>query len=385
MKIKHQEIEITPEQPFANCKLGREKYASILTNIVDTYADGFVMAINSEWGTGKTTFVKMWQCQLENNGFKTLYFNAWETDFEDNPLIALIAEFKALTNSSDDKTFKTLLKKGAVLTKNLAPTLAKSIADNYKFARVIADVAESATKGTTEILEEEINLYAKKKSGIKEFKKALHDFVASIDSDKPIIFIIDELDRCRPSYSVALLEQMKHLFSVPDIVFVLSIDKKQLGNAVRGVYGSDRIDADEYLRRFIDLEYSIPEPDTKTFCQYLYDYFNFDSFFVSDDRRRIKEFYNDRKEFITVASILFEKANLSLRQQEKIFAHARIGLSSFKSNQYVFPGLYLTLLYLKNYESDFYCKLQLKKLDINELISEFFKLLPSGIPEILFS
>lgn len=64
MKIKHHDIEVDIEKPFANCKLDRKKYADALTNIVGTYADGFVLAINNEWGTGKTTFIKMWQQHL---------------------------------------------------------------------------------------------------------------------------------------------------------------------------------------------------------------------------------------------------------------------------------------------------------------------------------
>lgn len=70
MKLKHQDIVIDPEKPFANCKLGREQYATILTSLVGNYADGFVLAINNEWGTGKTTFVKMWQQQLNNEHYK---------------------------------------------------------------------------------------------------------------------------------------------------------------------------------------------------------------------------------------------------------------------------------------------------------------------------
>lgn len=66
MKIKHHEIIPNKENPFAECKLGREPYARVLTDIVNTYADGFVLAINNEWGTGKTTFVKMWQLMLKN-------------------------------------------------------------------------------------------------------------------------------------------------------------------------------------------------------------------------------------------------------------------------------------------------------------------------------
>ncbi len=58
MNIKHYEIEIEEENPFANCKLDRKKYSSVLTNIINSYPYGFVLALNNKWGTGKTTFVK---------------------------------------------------------------------------------------------------------------------------------------------------------------------------------------------------------------------------------------------------------------------------------------------------------------------------------------
>ena len=61
MNIKHNDIVIDKDHPFKNDALHREKYSNVLTSIISTYADGFVLAINNEWGTGKTTFVKMWQ------------------------------------------------------------------------------------------------------------------------------------------------------------------------------------------------------------------------------------------------------------------------------------------------------------------------------------
>jgi predicted AAA+ superfamily ATPase len=87
MNIRHPEIEIEQQNPFSNCKLGRQKYSVVLTNIINSYPFGFVLALNNKWGTGKTTFVKMWEQDLKNNNFQTLYFNAWENDFENNPLI----------------------------------------------------------------------------------------------------------------------------------------------------------------------------------------------------------------------------------------------------------------------------------------------------------
>lgn len=381
MKIKQEELLINNADPFLNCKLDRKKYAEILTNIVSTYSEGFVIAINNEWGTGKTTFVKMWQGHLENQGFHTRYFNAWENDFDSNPLVAIMAELKSLTNTGNKKLFDSLVQKGAAITKNVLPAVLKSIAMKYIQVDVITDAIENTTKAATEILEDEIKNYTSKKEGLIDFKKKLEEFVKKVEGDKPIILIIDELDRCRPNYAVEVLEQIKHFFSVKGIIFVLSIDKEQLGNAIRGVYGSEKINSEEYLRRFIDLEYNIEPPDAKLYCNYLYDYFQLGHFFENEHRLKLAEVKNDKDILITVASIAFSDSNLTLRQQEKIFAHTRLVLNSFKVNNYVFPSLLIVLIYIRSFHPDLYRLIKFKQLDYNNLLDRFVKIFPKKIHE----
>jgi len=371
--IKHKEIDIIAGSPFANCKLDRQQYAKVLTSIVDIYADGFVLAINNKWGTGKTTFVKMWEQDLKDNKYQTVYFNAWENDFENNPLTALMGELKTLTKKSTEPKFKKVLNRAAILSKHIAPVVVKAIADKYINTEGIKDAIEKITEGVSDIFENEVNEYAEKKKGIAEFRTSLSKFIADTNGGKPLIFIVDELDRCRPDYAVAILEQIKHFFSVPNIIFVLSIDKGQLGNAIRGVYGSEQIDADEYLRRFIDIEYSIPEPDAGKYCDYLYNYFELNEFFNSNFRLKHRELSYDGKEFLKIAKMLFKNANISLRQQEKIFAHSRLVLRSFPENNFVFPILFLFLIYIKTLDNSFYNKIKFKQLNLKDLQNEFIK------------
>jgi hypothetical protein len=382
MKIKHHEVDIPSDNPFANCKLNREPYAKVLTEILDSYTDGFVLAINNEWGTGKTTFVKMWHQQLNNVGFQTVYFNAWENDFSNNPLVALMSELKPLTRGKIDgeKVFKSVVEKGAVLTKNVVPALAKSLLKKYVVdVDVIDDAIENATKAATEILEEEIKEYSDKKKNISEFRTELEKYVKKTENSKPLIFIIDELDRCRPNYAVELLEQLKHFFSVNGIVFILSIDKRHLASSVKGFYGTNEIDTEEYLRRFIDLEYSIPRPSNKLFCKYLFEYYGLGEFFYSKDRRQHSVFQRDGEHLVKVAELLFNKTNATLRQQEKIFGHTRLILNSFKSNQYTFPHLLFVLIYIKTMQNEFYRKIEANTLSVQELSDTFVDIMPLEI------
>ena len=375
MKIKHHEIIPNSDHPFAECKLEREPYAKVLTDIVNTYADGFVLAINNEWGTGKTTFVKMWQQHLKKNEFQTIYFNAWENDFDNNPLIALMSELETLTNSDNKKVFKSVVEKGAVLVKNIAPAILKAVADKYIDSKVIADAIENTTKASTEILEEEIKAYASKKKTIVEFRKELEKFVTQSDNSKPLVFIIDELDRCRPTYAVEVLEQIKHFFSVSGIVFVLSIDKKQLSSAVKGFYGSEHIDSNEYLRRFIDLEYSIPKPSTKNFTKYLFEYYSFKDFFSSEERFGYNDLRDDTSNFLMMAEFLLMKSNATLRQHERIFALTRLVLCSFKANEYTFSHLLFVLAYIKIMQNDLFQQIENNELSIQDLSNAFYDLL----------
>lgn len=381
MNIKHKEIIIDLENPFANCKLDRKKYSEVLTGIINAYSEGFVLAINNKWGTGKTTFIKMWEQDLKNNDFQTVYFNAWENDFENNPLVALMGELKALTNKPTDPSFQKILKKASILSKHIIPIVAQSVVDKYIDTKGVKDAIIEASKGVADLFENDVNEYSNKKKSIQEFRTELSHYIANTNNGKPLIFIIDELDRCRPNYSVSILEQIKHFFSIPDIVFILSIDKEQLGNAVRGVYGSDRIDSNEYLKRFIDIEYSIPEPEKDVFYKYLYSYFNFDDFLENDSRKRHSELAYDKRSFLQFSTILFANDSVTLRQQEKIFAHSRLAMRAFGDNMYLIPEIFLFLVYIKVLNEDYYNNIKSKKLSISELQEKFYVIIKNKLNE----
>ncbi|QDE47832.1 hypothetical protein EIN43_17235 [Enterobacter hormaechei] len=66
----------------------------------------------------------------------------------------------------------------------------------------------------------------------------------------PTFIFIDELDRCRPNYAIDMLETIKHLFDINNVVFVIATDKEQLSHSICSVYGSG-FDATRYLDRFL--------------------------------------------------------------------------------------------------------------------------------------
>jgi len=349
---------------FADCKLDREKYADVLTDIVRTNPNGFVLAIDNKWGTGKTTFVNMWRNKLmEKDEFKTLYFNAWENDFENNPFVAITAELKELLGRESSETFKAVLDKGSKIAKAALPSILKNLVKRHG-GEGLAEILEKTSEGILASFEDDIKDYIERKANIKDFHKKLEEYIAENSNDKPIVFIIDELDRCRPNYAVSVLENIKHLFSVKGIVFVLSIDKVQLGYAIRGVYGSDRMDSDEYLRRFIDVEYSLPPPELDEYIIYLLELFKMEEFFSLEPRKE-SVLSGETKSFIIFTKFLFKLRSLTLRQQEKIIRHVGVTIKSFGSSS----ELLVYLIYLRLFHGDFYIKIKKRELNHENLLA----------------
>ncbi len=139
-----------------------------------------------------------------------------------------------------------------------------------------------------------------------------------------------------------------------------------------------KIDANEYLKRFIDLEYSIPEPDKGIYFHYLYDYFDFNDFFRSG-REVYTDYKNDEKDFKFACQTLL--GELTLRHQEKILSHLRLTLRSLNSNEFVLPPVLVFLIFIKNNYAKYYVNISNKSLSIVEMQEEFYAIIKSKINE----
>ncbi len=185
LTCKDIDIEIVPDAPFKDDKLNREQLAPILTTIANVYSDsGAVLAIDGEWGSGKTTFVKMWRQYLINEGYKTLYFNAWATDFVEDPLIALMGELKEVigSNSKFESLVKNIGKIGLTVGGEIIKTGVKRIAG------IDTEAIKAGVDEVTDIFKEQINSYNGRKAELEEFKNKLGEYVAS-ESQETLILL----------------------------------------------------------------------------------------------------------------------------------------------------------------------------------------------------
>ena len=356
MEIKIRPIEIPTDAPFINDNLDRQSEIKNLTDLLVNIETPLVFTIDAKWGSGKTTFIKMWKADLATQEIFSLYFNAWETDFAEDPLIAFIGELNSSINHylTKDSGKKKLWEK----TKTIAGHIAK---------RSIPVAVKLGTAGiidTDKILEKELSdlsqkladdavtSYGKTKNLIDEFKKNLKEILqANKEHEQPIFVFVDELDRCRPTYALELLERIKHILDIENLVFVLSLDKLQLCNSIKSVYGQE-LDSVAYLRRFIDIEYSLKAPNRENYIASIYKKFGFEVFFES--RKSYNEFHYEEGFLLKIFSLLADGFMLSLREIEQFFSRIYLVVLSTKVNTHLYTPLLVVLVFLKEKNSKLY-------------------------------
>lgn len=356
MKLKAPQIEIPPKDPFLNDLLGRKESAELLTELIRSTDAPLVLCINAPWGEGKTTFLKMWRQLLMNEGFKTLYFNAWENDFTDDAFVSLIGELElgiqelSLENSKAQKA-RTHLNKAKKLGIAL---LKRSIPSAVKLATAGVVDLDKMTEDTLsqlgeKLVEEQIKRYEEAKKTVTGFKKELAEFAGQVSTNKetgqrlPLVVLIDELDRCRPPYAIETLETVKHFFSIPDVVFILAADKVQLGHSIRSLYGFG-MDVDGYLRRFIDVDYNLPPPKKGAFCPAQFSRFGLHEFF---EKRKGGELRYEYKQIEGLFTELFAALGCTLREQEHSFTLLSLAIRTTPENYHLYPLPLGALIILK--------------------------------------
>lgn len=355
---KCQPIEIDADNPFKNDALGRKENIENLTQFITSFEQSIVLCIDGGWGQGKTTFIKMWQQYLKKRNITTIYFNAWENDYTEDALIALIGEIslsieklKVQDKTKAEKIIAPIYKYAAKFAKAVAPSAAnlsiKAISGGLtnadELAKTLGALGESLVK-------EQIKKYEESRRTLSKFKEELSKLAQCYtggDKQKPLVIFIDELDRCRPDFAIEVLEKAKHLFNVDNIIFVLATDKTQLGHSIRAVYGQG-LDVNGYLRRFIDFDYLLPLSN-HTYIEYLINKFSLEEYFP-----KIAKYNIYPKNFLLC---IVQKYNLSLREQEafcNIFNVIIRTNSIFYLNDHVSIIIFIFLIILKLKFPDLY-------------------------------
>lgn len=262
-------------------KFRRKDCAEFLTTTVEQLNEPSVIMLDGAWGTGKTVFLRLWANSIKDS-FPVIYIDAFKRDYSTDPLYVLSSEILlALENANVSPKEKTnFLATAAKFAKTLAPAMsvvAIKVATAGLIGRQEGDqitdaftqsVSDEVVAGIRTTIEEG----AKYDKAVNELKKSMIELPKLLQNGvpeenlKPLIIIVDELDRCRPDFSIKMLEIIKHFFGAGQVHFVLGVNSLALAKAVSHIYGD--IDGRKYLMRMIDYVFELPKIDPGSVTDY---------------------------------------------------------------------------------------------------------------------
>ncbi|WP_082442325.1 KAP family P-loop NTPase fold protein [Sphingomonas sp. Leaf257] len=304
------------DTPWANDKLNRQADGEHLIRVMmERYearkASGngsYILNIDAAWGTGKTFFLENLAASLRADHVVGMV-NAWQDDHSNDPLITVMAAIEGALKPflDEEPKAKAAFRKGKQALGTVAAETGKQMAFHAlktvagisvdKIADRVREATSTPAPSKTDpkdnekdkdesfdksfekvwdaslktLVSERVAQHQKATDAIRIFKEQTAlaiEYAVGKGMRAPMFVFIDELDRCRPTYAIKFLEDVKHLFSIEGIVFVVATDSEQLAHSVKAIYGAE-FEARKYLRRFFDRVFVFPEAKRHAFVAHL--------------------------------------------------------------------------------------------------------------------
>lgn len=338
-----------PEHWRDDC-LDRWKVASDFSKIIlDLPAkenEAWVICVDAPYGAGKSFVVERWRKDLEQKEFNacSLFYNSWEFDYSDDAFISFSAEIidqLASRARSGLDEMKEVVQEMAAFYRLAWPLLRymnglpevsleeieeiKVIKEVTQKAKAVGNMLAQTTadqKKQKLIQPDLLEIHRQSKAAVDLFKEFLKKAANVIQkrTGKPLIIFVDEIDRCKPTFAIRLLERIKHVFNVPNIVFVVMTNKKSLAQSVKAVYGQS-FASEEYLERFFDIPLTLPIYDPKAYVGSM-----FPAIFQHEEEQEEPALVSSMAAFFELCASALK---LNLREKKKALEFMRLALPAF--------------------------------------------------------
>lgn len=277
-------MEWEPKYNWETCKTNRREFGEFIAHFLT--ADSRVINLDGIYGSGKTEFIRRLYIELAKRNHPVVYIDIWESDFSTTPLAVICSEILQqiefiLKEKSPDGEIKHQNKATETFNQLKAKlgtclhyaTLASLVSGDNSISTEISSVnaaisaipnliTESKSQKYVETIQKNHVAAVQAMKDIKEYITYISELIEVIYKlNTPIVILIDELDRCRPTYAIETLEVIKHFFETKGCTFLVATNTEVLEHSVQAVYGST-FDAKHYLRRFFDRKVSLPPIST---------------------------------------------------------------------------------------------------------------------------
>jgi len=257
-----------PLQDNENDMLQILTFETALNEFVRKTSTPISIALQGEWGSGKTSFMNRLNFEICKNSNATSYgiwLNTWHYALLKNKenileeiILALINDVLAISKKEYPDKFKTLTKDIYTIGKNIFKGISK-IAVKTAISQVNSDLANAVDE--TIFTEKSETNYS-----LNDLKNKLGDLISQLmqrnienaKAQQSFIFFIDDLDRIEPSLAVNILELLKNIFDIKHCIFVLAIDYDVVVKGLKNKFGELNDKNEREFRSFFDKIIQLP-------------------------------------------------------------------------------------------------------------------------------
>lgn len=196
--------------------------------------ESLAIGISGNWGSGKTSFLKSMQKQM-NADYRVVTFNPWTCTDKEQIISQFFALMREQTENNDESLHEAIQKyQDIVLDADIHPALTF-------LAKILP--------------------LSKKEQTLESLKDKIEEAI-TIDGSKPFAIFIDDLDRLEGNELFEVLRLIRITANFRNVVFVVAYDRDYICNVLNESKNIKR--AEEYIQKIFHLEVSLPKFEDET-------------------------------------------------------------------------------------------------------------------------
>ncbi|WP_424862734.1 KAP family P-loop NTPase fold protein [Streptomyces sp. MMS24-I29] len=217
------------------------------------------VGVFGSWGTGKSSFLRLWEQRFATEDVRTIWFNPWKYDQKVEVWAALLHTILAELEKEEKLRDK-----------------ARRLAKAATWLSVRAGLGAATALGTGGVIKGEAvdqmlqDISARDSEQYRQINRFESDFAAAVkefvSTDGRLVVFVDDLDRCTPESAMTVLESLKLFLAETRCVFVLALDldvlaavaTNKFGDALKGA-PSEVVSGMAYLDKIVQLPFFLPD------------------------------------------------------------------------------------------------------------------------------
>jgi predicted KAP-like P-loop ATPase len=250
-----------------------------LTSVIERSSPSAPILVTGDWGSGKSSLLIATQNRLDGRQYLTVRFGAWSYEGE-GPLLPLLLRAlwqrapKSLKKGEAKKKWKSLLQSAGQVVAQKGPSVAlltAAVAFQAHYLHPFEPLIHNVFGHGHEKKKDE--------DAVAVLQREFHWLTSELASrhDGPVVFFIDDLDRCHPAVALALIESLRVLIgadskghAAPQARYVIALDRTALIRAVTQKFeGMSLYDGNRYLEKIFPIAFHLPQPKEASILQFV--------------------------------------------------------------------------------------------------------------------